>query len=86
MGAFKSKGPVHFWAGSAVSADEISDIAAYNKAVGVIWALYALLFAAAGVLSFINVMAASIALGIVCTLGTGALILAYRRIYIKYRD
>ena len=35
--AWKRKKPMWFWSGSTVKESEISDIAAYNKANGIMW-------------------------------------------------
>ncbi len=50
--AARRKEPMWFWSGSTVSSHEIKDIPAYNRANGVMWCLYSVLFYLAGLLYF----------------------------------
>ena len=52
--AARRKEPMWFWSGSTVPAWEIRDIPAYNRANGVMWCLYSLLFYLAGLLYSIS--------------------------------
>ena len=83
--AFRRKDPMHFWAGSTVMPEEISDIPAYNRANGLMWAAYAVSMAAAGLLSLLSIEAGSILLVVICIPGLVILIAAYNKIYKKYR-
>ena len=51
--AMKRKEPMWFWSGTSVSADEISDIKAYNKANGIMWIVFSTIFWIAALLSFL---------------------------------
>ena len=69
--AWKRKKPMWFWSGTTVSENEINDIPAYNKANGIMWICYSLIF-------WLSTMAG-------CLAGTPVLIIAYRGIYKKYK-
>lgn len=83
--AMKRKKPMWFYAGSEVKPWQIRDIPAYNRANGWMWILFSLGFWAAAVLSLFDVAVAGVLTAATCLLGIPALILAYRRIYQKYR-
>ena len=82
--AYRSKTPMHFYSGTKVSPDEISDIPAYNKANCIMWILYSLWYWIAGLLYF---FVPKVAVGILvlgAILGTILLIYCYSRIYKSY--
>jgi hypothetical protein len=83
--AFKRRTPMHFWSGSTVKPEEISDIPAYNKANGKMWLAYAIGMVVSGVVSLFSVGVGAILLTIICVPGVGVLIVAYKRIYEKYK-
>jgi len=83
--AFKRRTPMHFWAGSAVKPQEITDIPAYNRANGLLWVAYGVLMAAIGVIALFEITVATVLLLIQCLPGVAVLIAVYRRIYQKYR-
>lgn len=84
--AFKSKNPIHFWSGSTVRPEEITDIAAYNRANGLMWTVYAICMAVTGVLSLFSISIAAGLLIVISIPGTIVLILIYNKIYNKYRN
>lgn len=84
--AFKRKDPMHFWSGSTVKEEEITDIKAYNRANGIMWAFFAAFIVFAGILSLINIKAGGILLSITFVPGILVLIIAYKRIYKKYQN
>ncbi|MDV0443664.1 hypothetical protein [Methanorbis rubei] len=85
--AYRSKKPIHFWAGSTVSPAEISDVSAYNKANAVLWTVYSIPYFVIGVLGFfVETTIAGILLVIVCVGGLPVLVFAYLRIYKKYHQ
>jgi len=51
--ALKKHTPIHFWAGTVVKAEEISDVKAYNKANGIMWISYGIIICLSGLLSTI---------------------------------
>ena len=72
--AWKRKKPMWFWSGSEVKPWQIRDIPAYNRANGWMWIGYSLGFWAAAILGMVT-----------CLLGIPGLLIAYNRIYKKYR-
>jgi hypothetical protein len=84
--AFKRKDPMHFWSGSTVRPEEIADIPAYNRANGLMWAVYAVCMVVTGVLSLFSMIIGAVLLAILCVPGIVVLVLAYNRIYHKYRS
>jgi hypothetical protein len=83
--AFKRRDPMNFWSGDEVKPEEIKDIPAYNRANGLMWALYTGYYVVMGIISLFNIFIGAVLLGIICTLGTVALILGYKCIYKKYK-
>ena len=83
--AWRRKEPMWFWSGSKVNREEIDDIAAYNRANGLMWIAYSLPYWASGLLAAwgspavgaILLFAASMA-------GSVALVIVYNRIYRRY--
>ena len=84
--AIKRKTPMHFWSGTTVKVEEISDIKAYNRANGIMWISYGILMALSGLISLIfGINIGGIFLIILCTVGLIMLVSTYRGIYNKYR-
>ena len=83
--AWKRKKPMWFWSGSEVKAWQLTDVAAYNRAYGIRWIAFSLGFWAAAVLSLFNVPAAGILVMVTCLVGIPGLVIAYNRIYKKYK-
>lgn len=84
--AFKRKDPMHFWSGSTVKPEEISDIPSYNRANGWMWGVYAGITALTGVLSLFSMIVGVILLVIICVPGIAFLVITYKKIYSKYRN
>lgn len=84
--AFKRKDPMHFWSGSTVKPEEITDIPAYNRANGLMWTIYAISMVVTGILSLFSIKTGAVLLVIISIPGTVVLIFAYYRIYKKYRS
>lgn len=83
--AWKRKKPMWFWSGSEVNPWQIRDIPAYNRSNGRMWIIYSLGFWAAAALSLFHVPAAGILVTIWCLGGIPVLVLAYNKIYKKYK-
>ena len=83
--AFKRRDPMNFWSGDEVKPEEITDIPAYNRANGFMWALYTGYYVVIGIISLFNILAGTVLLVIICSLGSVALILGYKYIYKKYK-
>ena len=74
-----------FWSGSSVSEDEISDIPAYNRANGIMWIVYSLVFWVSAFMGLKDISAAGIVLAVGCLGGIPLLAISYSRIYRKYK-
>ena len=83
--AWRRKKPMWFWSGSSVREDEISDIPAYNRANGIMWIVYSLVFWVSAFMGLLNISAAGIVLAVGCLGGIPLLAIAYSRIYRKYK-
>jgi len=83
--AWKRKTPMHFWSGTKIKAGEISDVAAYNRANGIMWLVFSLGFWASAVLGCFNVPAAGILVMVSSLVGIPGLVIAYGRIYRRYK-
>lgn len=84
--AFKRKDPMHFWSGTTVSPDEISDVYSYNRANGFMWAIYAGCMIITGVVTLFSPHIGSILMRILIIGGIPVLIVVYKLIYKKYRN
>ncbi|ADY55273.1 hypothetical protein Sgly_0930 [Syntrophobotulus glycolicus DSM 8271] len=84
--AFKRQDPMQFWSGSTVRPEEITDIPSYNRANGLMWAIYTVCMVVTGILSLFSLIIGAVLLGIICVPGFVVLIVAYNRIYHKYRS
>ena len=77
--------PMWFWSGSEVSEREITDIPAYNRANGNMWIAYSLVFWFSFLFGMFQMEAAGVILAVGCLGGIPVLIIAYNRIYNKYK-
>lgn len=83
--ALKRKTPMHFWSGTTVKAEEISDVRAYNRANGIMWFIYGGILILSGALAFLNPRLATIMLVLLSLPGIIILIIVYGRIYNRYK-
>ena len=60
--AWKRKKPMWFWSGSTVKESEISNIAAYNRANGIMWLVFSLVMWISTILGVMNMKAGGILL------------------------
>ncbi len=84
--AFKCKEPIHFWSGSTVRPEEITDIPAYNRANGWMWTIYTISMIVTGILALFNILIGVILLVVICVPGIIVLVVVYNRIYKKYKN
>ena len=82
--AIRRKKPMWFWSDSTVPEDTISDVAAYNRANGIMWLWYSAAFWIAGFLGIASPVAGVIVLGAACTIGLPVLVVVYRKILREY--
>ena len=83
--AWKRKKPMWFWSGSTVHEKEITDVPAYNRANGIMWICFSLIYWGAAVLGIFQVEAVGVVIGVGTLVGIVALVVAYKAIYNKYR-
>ena len=83
--AWRRKKPMWFWSGSSVREDEISDIPVYNRANGIMWIVYSLVFWVSVFMGLGDISAAGIVLAVGCLGGIPLLAITYSRIYRKYK-
>ena len=83
--AWKREEPMWFWSGTSVSADEISDIKAYNKANGIMWIVFSTIFWIAALLSFLKTSYAGIFMIIAVVVGGVSLPITYTKILDRYQ-
>ena len=83
--AWRREKPMWFWSGSTVREDEITDVRAYNRANGIMWIGYSLIFWVSTIMGFWKMSAAGIVLFVGCIAGFVPLVITYNRIYRKYK-
>ena len=83
--AWRKKDPMWFFAGISVSAEEITDVPAYNKANGKLWIAYSFIFWISAICGFFKAGVGGIILIVGCPIATIALPLIYNKIYNKYK-
>lgn len=71
--AWGKKTPMHFWSGSKIASEEVTDVKAYNHAYARMWLVYAIPYWIATFLVFLNGMIAGIVLGVYTIFGTIAM-------------
>ena len=85
--SIKKKTPMHFWSGTTVKSEEISDVRAYNKENGVMWITYGATYVLAAILALLfGSKMGAILVTLSCTLGLIILIVVYGHIYKKYKN
>jgi len=83
--AWRWKKPMWFYSGSEVKPWQIRDIPAYNRANGIMWLVFSLVFWVGAGLSLRSVEAAGLVTAVGCLAGIPILVVVYQRIYKKYR-
>ena len=83
--AWRRKKPMWFWSGSTVKESEISDIAAYNRANGIMWLVFSLMMWVSTILGAMSSKTGSIVLIAGCVIGIPLLPIVYGKIYRKYK-
>ncbi|MBO4472506.1 MAG: hypothetical protein J5765_01720 [Clostridia bacterium] len=83
--AIRRKKPMWFWSGSEVRAESLTDVRAYNRANGVMWIVYSLLFWGETVLGVFYPDIAGVLIAATTLGGIPILVVVYKRILKKYR-
>ena len=74
-----------FWSGSSVREEEITNVKAYNRENGIMWICYSAVFWISTIMGIRSVSIAGIVLAVGCLGGLPLLVIAYNRIYRKYK-
>lgn len=74
------KKPIHFWSGTKIDPETVTDIPAYNHANAVMWELYSIPYWLAGVCSFYSELCAGILIMLASVPGLAYLFWQYGRI------
>ena len=82
--AYNRKTPMHFWAGSTVPPETITDVKEYNRMHALMWFCYCIPFVISMVVSVFSVLVAGLVLMVWCVFGTVLLVAAYVFIKKKY--
>ena len=83
--AWRREKPMWFWSGSTVKESEISDVAAYNRANGIMWLVFSLIMWVSTVLGAMNKKTGGILLTAGCIIGVPLLPVVYGKIYQKFK-
>ena len=83
--AWRRTKPMWFWSGSSVREDEITNVKAYNRENGIMWICYSAVFWISTIMCIWSVSTAGILLTVGCLGGIPLLVIAYNRIYRKYK-
>lgn len=83
--AYRRKEPMWFWSGSTVRREELTDVEAYNHANGIMWLVFSMLHWLSTFLFIWYPEAATTILVLADTVGLISLMIAYHKIYEKYR-
>ena len=75
--AINSKKPMNFWAGDKIPPEKINDLKKYNRANGIMWIIYGLLWLPGCVITFFNDLLAGMICGGLCIIGLPVLIYIY---------
>ena len=83
--AWRRTKPMWFWSGSSVREEEITNVKAYNRENGIMWLCYSAVFWISTIMGIRSVSIAGIVLAAGCLGGLPLLVIAYNRIYRKYK-
>ena len=83
--AWKRKKPMWFWSGSTVREEELSDVAAYNRANGIMWIGFSVVLWISTVAGYLHGQAGGIVLIAGCIVGIPILPVIYGKIYNRYK-
>ncbi|SDZ03565.1 hypothetical protein [Tindallia californiensis] len=84
--SINKKTPMHFWSGTTVKTEDISDTKAYNKENGIMWITYGSTYILSAMASFFWKSSIGTMIGgLSASVGLIILIFVYHRIYKKYQ-
>ena len=88
--ADKSNKPIHFWAGTKIDPEKVSDISGYNHACALMWKAYSIPYWGCGILSCMDginrifSIASAVLLFLACIPGVFGLVWQYTKIEKRY--
>ena len=77
---YHSKTPANFWSGDKISPEDVSDVKKYNRANGIMWIVYGILFLIPASTAFTSVLISGVFIGIFTFIGVPVLIVIYTKI------
>jgi hypothetical protein len=83
--ALRRKTPMHFWSGTTVEPESISNIKEYNAENAIMWFKYSIPFVISAIVAPFHMNAAAIIIAVGCTAGIPWLIVTYKIIEKKYK-
>ena len=84
--ALKKQTPIHFWAGTVVKPEELSNVKAYNRANGIMWITFGLLIMLSTILTILfDSQIWTLISVVILFLGLILMMIIYNRIYNKYK-
>ena len=83
--AWRRKKPMWFWSGSTVKGSEISDVAAYNRANGIMWLVFSLIMWISTIFGAMNMKVGGIFLIAGSIISVPILPIVYGKIYRKFK-
>ena len=83
--AWRRRKPMWFWSGSSVREEEITNVKAYNRENGIMWICYSAVFWISTIMGIRSVSIAGIVLAVGCLGGLPLLVIAYNKIYRRYK-
>lgn len=78
--SWRRKTPANFWAGEKIPDDAVSDVKKYNRANGLMWIIYGVLYLIPGVMALFDAASAGFILAAITFAGTPILIFIYVKI------
>ena len=82
--AIRREKPMWFWSGTEVKPEEITDVRAYNRANGIVWIVYSLVYWISTAVGLVNMKIGGLMLVVGSVGGSIVLMIAYHRILEKY--
>lgn len=83
--SWRRKTPANFWAGEKIPDEAVSDVKKYNRANGLMWIIYGVLYLIPGVMALFDAASAGFVLAAITFAGTPILIFIYvKKIRPKY--
>lgn len=76
--------PMWFWGGTQIPESSITDVKAYNRAMGKMWCVFSIPLWVGGIVEFLLPAASILILALACTVGIGLVVWRYHKIEEQY--